>query len=332
MTQVSIHVPARGTTVAVAPCNKSRSRFQSTFPQGERLSLSLHAIKAEVGFNPRSRKGNDHKGLRCHWCQQMFQSTFPQGERQGCTLMQWLQHGVSIHVPARGTTTVSTPQLVHRKSFNPRSRKGNDAVLEELKIFLCGFNPRSRKGNDAGKAQTPGGQLWFQSTFPQGERPAIGRLANPCRGFNPRSRKGNDQDVRKFLVRNFTVSIHVPARGTTTAKTNIVKNMEFQSTFPQGERHVTKESIYLLACFNPRSRKGNDIPLRRHKPSFLVSIHVPARGTTMTSYTNAQEQNSFNPRSRKGNDGVCTAYKYSDGNCFNPRSRKGNDKNLFYMV
>ena len=55
----------------------------------------------------------------------------------------------------------------------------------------------------------------------------------------------------------------------------------FQSTFPRRERHNIKLSSYLLDCFNPRSREGNDIPVEGgFKVVKYVSIHVPAKGTT----------------------------------------------------
>ena len=57
----------------------------------------------------------------------------------------------------------------------------------------------------------------------------------------------------------YTVSIHVPARGTT--------------------RRCTKNSVK-CSCFNPRSREGNDQFDTGLYMFQEVSIHVPARGTT----------------------------------------------------
>ena len=145
--------------------------FQSTFPQGERLGRVLR-----------------EEGIR------MFQSTFPQGERRLRSSRTSQKRGVSIHVPARGTTTgefyktganagfqSTFPQGERRRvnltvlelysRFNPRSRKGNDQFFKIHAGFHRSFNPRSRKGNDAG------GQILTSLTL----------------GFNPRSRKGNDR-------------------------------------------------------------------------------------------------------------------------------------------
>ena len=79
------------------------------------------------------------------------------------------------------------------------------------------------------------------------------------------------------------ISIHVPAWGTTNTG-----------------RYV----ILYLYYFNPRSRVGNDIPIKY--------------STTATI--------NFNPRSRVGNDG-CKSRCYYLRQYFNPRSRVGNDGN-----
>ena len=143
--------------------------------------------------------------------------------------------------------------------------------------------------------------------------------------FNPRSREGNDVNACGFSM-FVSVSIHVPARGTTC---------------PGRVRRCGSRG------FNPRSREGNDdiwqesvvrlSPVSIHVPargttkkerSFLslliVSIHVPARGTTKAAHENLRLTASFNPRSREGNDARYN-HSYSQGISFNPRSREGND-------
>ncbi len=187
--------------------------------------------------------------------------------------------------------------------FNPRSRKGNDGISPPRPSGVRGFNPRSRKGNDENAEIEEIPLNWFQSTFPQGERPDRYTCSDPYRPcFNPRSRKGNDTIGRQSLLR-FGVSIHVPARGTTLSSASAALHNKFQSTFPQGERLISppsynfskKVSIHVPArgttefvitfkfcpySFNPRSRKGNDDDLTKRLELEWVSIHVPARGTT----------------------------------------------------
>ena len=191
----------------------------------------------------------------------------------------------------------------------------------------------------------------FQSTFPQGERQRI--VA--------------DQHQDEL------VSIHVPARGTTVLPPYVGSVELFQSTFPQGERLL--QGFYPFCCilfqstfpqgerqnsgrsasgrisFNPRSRKGNDSATAITSRPYVVSIHVPARGTTglrcspsalcrfQSTFPQGERQSCdnpvsvvqcFNPRSRKGND----SHHLADTGqlaCFNPRSRKGNDR-LCYLT
>ena len=58
---VSIHVPAKGTTKPLTLTRDSR-KFQSTFPRRERLE-SVDELVSGMGFNPRSREGNDTKSV-----------------------------------------------------------------------------------------------------------------------------------------------------------------------------------------------------------------------------------------------------------------------------
>ena len=120
----------------------------------------------------------------------------------------------------------------------------------------------------------------------------------------------------------------------------------FQSTFPQGERRVPRIRARFLICFNPRSRKGNDIVVRRSQLSFYCFNPRSRKGndfwlficvicTQMFQSTFPQGErrqpayirglsHCFNPRSRKGND-QCLSRICKPYTCFNPRSRKGND-------
>ena len=59
----------------------------------------------------------------------MFQSTFPQWERREIIIRDAEVVGVSIHVPARGTTRSTAMRRSAAMRFNPRSRKGNDTTV-----------------------------------------------------------------------------------------------------------------------------------------------------------------------------------------------------------
>ena len=119
------------------------------------------------------------------------------------------------------------------------------------------------------------------------------------------------------------ISIHVPAWGTTSRSDSLLISMQFQSTFPRGERQCSASVSESVRHFNPRSRVGNDNSLFRFMVSYpyfnprsrvgndlfrncmcafdIISIHVPAWGTTKWQSAK-RNRHYFNPRSRVGND------------------------------
>ena len=135
-----------------------------------------------------------------------------------------------------------------------------------------------------------------------------------------------------------------------TVTTMNIKVQMFQSTFPRGKRRgLAKQHTRSYTGFNPRSREGNDcmardmghrrhvsihVPAREttlsdctfYVPEISVSIHVPARETTI-GVDNLIFDKCFNPRSREGNDCVSISTKAGEQS-FNPRSREGNDNRL----
>ena len=221
-----------------------------------------------------------------------------------------------------------------RKSFNPRSRTGNDNLDPLYDCQSQRFNPRSRTGNDEAHANASSNDTGFQSTFPHGERPISTRTSNISNG----------------------VSIHVPARGTTITFCLCLVIIEFQSTFPHGERRFSRVSSFNTlkkfqstfphgerrivqalfftlykrfnprsrtgndkeisiinqtdSCFNPRSRTGNDsVTCWHYNRETAVSIHVPARGTTNNSgILNIIQQVSIHVPARGTTDYVCIYY------------------------
>ena len=109
-TQISIHVPARGTTKASGFVN-ALDKFQSTSPQGERLAwerdydtyirISIHVpARGTTTEGESSRSGG---GISIH----VPARGTTHGKR--CKLGQ---RNISIHVPARGTTVLCTTPSV----------------------------------------------------------------------------------------------------------------------------------------------------------------------------------------------------------------------------
>ena len=277
---VSIHVPARGTTASGNWTNNIIT-FQSTFPQGERLRTeSDHRSDQTVSIHVPAR-GTTLFSLFVLFAVLAFQSTFPQGERHDELGMIWGLYDVSIHVPARGTTlelnvspTDSSFQSTFPQGERPRaSRPRTHVRIVSIHVPARGttgrdimkgkktnsFNPRSRKGNDCMDQQHLTKSGVFQSTFPQGERRAGGLVQQGNKRFQSTFPQGERRNIAGRSLTNIDVSIHVPARGTT----NVMGWNRSQQM-----------------CFNPRSRKGNDLMRRRR----------------------LADMGRFNPRSRKGND------------------------------
>ena len=103
--EISIHVPSWGTTIFTRrqpPC----ILFQSTFPRGERPSVSNI-------YPPNSE----------------FQSTFPRGERR----LRWVFPLFPLFYfnprSLVGNDAGALPVSYHSQDFNPRSLVGNDGYL-----------------------------------------------------------------------------------------------------------------------------------------------------------------------------------------------------------
>ena len=143
----------------------------------------------------------------------------------------------------------------------------------------------------------------FQSTFPRGERHIAMHDNVVNKAFQSTFPRGERHGIRKGNRIKYTISIHVPAWGTTSPE---------------------KVDRRAEGNFNPRSRVGNDISRTVSALNKVISIHVPAWGTTMFRKTETVLQCDFNPRSRVGNDEYKKTQMRIDRN-FNPRSRVGND-------
>ena len=131
--------------------------------------MYLMHLSKDLNFNPRSRVGNDSLYLLLIVCVLLFQSTFPRGERP-CSFryrsmlflfqstfprgerqiqlrMGRSWHGISIHVPAWGTTDCYGQQYCGNKISIHVPAWGTTRISRKCCQFLS-----------------------FQSTFPRGER------------------------------------------------------------------------------------------------------------------------------------------------------------------
>ena len=110
--------------------------------------------------------------------------------------------------------------------------------------------------------------------------------------------------------------------------------IQFQSTFPRGERQRVRIHIHALDYFNPRSRVGNDDGTR-WAYHILSNFNPRSRvGNDRMRRTSPVSHKYFNPRSRVGNDEYKKTQMRIDRN-FNPRSRVGNDckfRQIFFVL
>ena len=103
----------------------------------------------------------------------------------------------------------------------------------------------------------------------------------------------------------YTVSIHVPTRGTTRRLPRRTKNVCCFN--PRSHEGNDCSQVFCLMdfifCFNPRSHEGNDTQEQiKAQREIVVSIHVPTRGTTEIPDRSRKSPQGFNPRSHEGND------------------------------
>ncbi len=145
--------------------------FQSTPPHGGRLLFDLHSKEAGVCFNPRPRMGGDALAV----------------------ILRDDRHAVSIHAPAWGATSNTSPSGGWARKFQSTPPHGGrpSRNLHNFSWYLC-FNPRPRMGGDATSLTGNCTPSTFQSTPPHGGR-RNAYLAQEGVCFNPRPRMGGDQ-------------------------------------------------------------------------------------------------------------------------------------------
>ena len=159
-----------------------------------------------------------------------FQSTFPHGERR----ISFNSSGFSI------------------RSFNPRSRTGNDSIDTNVALLSSSFNPRSRTGNDL-ILKIDSYIFKVSIHVPARGTTGLGIMIRKLGqvSIHVPARGTTAEDAASGWV--LTVSIHVPARGTTHMPENAERDNGFQSTFPHGERlgaeHIERIDAWFQSTF-----------------------------------------------------------------------------------
>ena len=189
-----------------------------------------------VDFNPRSRVGND-KPVRVYD----------------------IDNGISIHVPAWGTT------------FKPDSNAGRWVISIHVPAWgttvLCGLT---------------GGKVGFQSTFPRGER----RDSVTCHPLNIAISihvPAWGTTILRYCSLNTLEFQSTFPRGERQLYSYFLRYLlQFQSTFPRGERLTPYLSVSKTHRFQSTFPRGERRSLARapFQCDHQISIHVPAWGTT----------------------------------------------------
>ena len=145
---------------------------------------------------------------------------------------------ISIHVPAWGTT-FSNPTTAHDKVIS-------------IHVPAWGTTDCGAAGCVCGTTISIHVPAWG-TTYPASTK--FSRMEH----FNPRSRVGNDR--AKKIIMDYYMDFNPRSRVGNDKDTPLVRIVltKFQSTFPRGERPelALTESRFVL-YFNPRSRVGND--------------------------------------------------------------------------
>ena len=153
--------------------------------------------------------------------------------------------------------------------------------VNALYIFRY-FNPRSRKGSDALAAQAAATWIAFQSTLPQGERlPGIFVLpsANLFQSTLPQGERPGYSGMRSDGKSRFQSTLPQGERLTEALTGYTVYG--FQSTLPQGERPLEPSTLvrYQIISIHAPARGATLLPVWPSGKT-SISIHAPARGAT----------------------------------------------------
>ena len=130
--------------------------------------MKKRSLHQSYYFNPRSRVGNDD-GIKKAFDAAGISIHVPAWGTTVRFHFSKIPFYISIHVPAWGTTHFPTWNFRHSGNFNPRSRVGNDVracyhpILPVISIHVPAWGTTVKNGGIPLKKI-------FQSTFPRGER------------------------------------------------------------------------------------------------------------------------------------------------------------------
>ena len=164
------------------------------------------------------------------------------------------------------------------------------------------FNPRSHAGSDAQLPQSPTLRRRFNPRSHAGSDAMVSSLPLYMQSFNPRSHAGSDVSMHKSLYRHRRFNPRSHAGSDLTRGNYSKSQLEFQSTLPRGERLSIplKRALHFLVSIHAPTR-GATMSRFRAALDTIVSIHAPTRGATWSFFFTFLFER-FNPRSHAGSD------------------------------
>ena len=180
---------------------------------------------------------------------------------------------ISIHAPTRGAT-LSSAKNSTIFVFQSTLPQGERHITSHANTSGNRFQSTLPQGERLNPSIGLPSISLFQSTLPQGERPLhdfnrAGRLLH----FNPRSHKGSDTAAGTDN-RDTKISIHAPTRGATLSSAKNSTIFVFQSTLPQGERHLLRFPAPKLKTFQSTLPQGE-----RHQFTLHANFGIEFQST-----------------------------------------------------
>ena len=123
------------------------------------------------------------------------------------------------------------------------------------------------------------------------------------RRFNPHTYMRCDHLQSPSEILAWSVSIHTPTWGVTQCKTEVTKQLMFQSTHLHEVWHCYGKRTSIEESFNPHTYMRCDVVRSLRTRCYRVSIHTPTWGVTSWSSKSSRRSNSFNPHTYMRCDG-----------------------------
>ena len=155
-----------------------------------------------------------------------------------------LDKWISIHVPSWGTTRIAadTATWAAFQSTFPRGERRPEAPMQDVEQ---NFNPRSLVGNDVRACYHPILPV-ISIHVPSWGTTTVLRHMDMLRTISIHVPSWGTTIQKVTSGKEMAISIHVPSWGTTQTTPASLRILQFQSTFPRGER---RQIFTNILCF-----------------------------------------------------------------------------------